>query len=100
MCLQTSICVVLRLQNVHPLDLARFGTEFFREEREVGVQSKRSDDACDEKMKKVSKENLLTLSSTGFCGKFLLAMRDVCWRLHWSREENLDWYSDQRWSTS
>lgn len=41
-----------------------------------------------------------TLSSTGFCGKFLLAMRAVCWRLHWSREENLDWYSDQRWSTS
>lgn len=40
------------------------------------------------------------MSSTGFCGKFLLAMRAVCWRLHWSREENLDWYSDQRWSTS
>lgn len=34
---------------------------------------------------------LITLSSTGFCGKFLLAMRAVCWRLHWSREENLDW---------
>lgn len=39
---------------------------------------------------------VVTLSSTGFCGKFLLAMRAVCWRLHWSREENLDWYSDQR----
>lgn len=43
---------------------------------------------------------MLTLSSAGFCGKVLLAIMAVCWWLHWSREENLDWYSDQRLSTS